>query len=35
MDAVVMTLRAERDFYKALAEPRTEMAEAEVEGGRS
>lgn len=28
-------LRAERDFYKALAEPRTEMAEAEVEGGRS
>lgn len=28
-------LQAERDFYKALAEPRTEMAAAEVERGRS
>jgi hypothetical protein len=28
-------LQAERDFYKALAEPRTEAADAELEGGRS
>lgn len=27
-------LQAERDFYKALAEPRTEMADAELERGR-
>ncbi len=28
-------LQAERDFYKALAEPRTDAADAEVEGGQS